>query len=124
MKSIKEILFEVVGIFLFCTALSLFFLQQKQISRSYQEIKNYVMDNDVLYEKSDSTTSDFFTLTKEEVIADLMTGISYDIKINGIYYLAYDFNPFLFDFSSLKETYNKSYVFDSKTGDIEYVSYK
>lgn len=124
MKHIANFLFDLASNAFFIIMVSLLLVEQRYINNLYYQVRDYVTDGSVLYENAKSTTTNFFQLTRQEVISDLLAGISYDIQINGSYYDANGFNPSLFDFTSLKDNYLKSYVKDTKTGKIQYVLYE
>ncbi len=127
MRRLSEFLYELIPIFLFCAAVTLLLFHFKSLSASYQCIKSSIANNEILYESSNlldkqKYMSDDGKVSKKELLITLVSGLTYDVEIDGILYCKDTFDYESFNFTSLQECYEKRYQYD-KDGKIKEVCY-
>lgn len=129
MKTWYRYFYEIVSVLLFCSALTLLFLEQKQLTAAYRIMQQICAGDKILYKtEGERIQSEPVTekkkVSKPELIGILTAEFSYDVEIDGEYFKKEEFTPLLFDFNLLSSSYLRSYVFDKKDGRIVSVKYQ
>lgn len=127
MRQLSEFLYELIPILLFCAAVTLLLFHFKSLSASYQCIKSSIACNEILYESDNSLykqefMSDDGKVSKKDLLITLVSGLIYDVEIDGILYCKDTFDYETFDFASLADCYEKRYQYD-KDGKIKKICY-
>lgn len=121
MQSIAEFVFECLGGMALVIGMVLLFANGKQMAQTYLQVKEVLLEHEVVYEEEQVTkTSD--EVPKEEVMAMLMTELSYPISLDGMIRTKENHNPRFFPYSSLGSFYKKQSVYDNE-GNIKQITY-
>ena len=126
MKQLSEFLYELIPMLLFCVAVTLLFIHFKSLSASYQCMNTLITGNEILYESSNSLNKQNLgndaNVSKKELLITLVSGLDYDIVLEGVCYEKDTFDYETFDFASLADSFEKSYQYD-KDGKIKAICY-
>lgn len=125
MEEVLKGIWIAVGTILLCLALSITFSGDRNLNRVVNQQKEKILDQPVVYEdyqeKNNKNNSD---VSYEEIIASLLDGIEYPVKIEEISLDPENFEPETFDFSLISySNYKRTYVYN-KNNKIELIRYK
>lgn len=114
MESSLTFLERVANILIFCMALTILFLTNKELGNIMTSLKSSISDQQVLYEQSLEVINEDET-TYGEVIGILMSELTCDITINNLELESASYNPQSFNFKQIDRcSYSKSYTLDTK----------
>ena len=124
MDSIEDAMYQVVGVIMFCMALSIFFLMNRNTKDLIAHTRNNINGHEGVYEQRIETITENVEVGHKEVIAALMGELQDTIVVN---YSVFDKNKFSyleFDHSTItRGTYVRSYRYN-EDGSINQVIYK
>ncbi|MFA9463299.1 MAG: hypothetical protein ACERKN_03295 [Velocimicrobium sp.] len=123
----SNFLIELAAIFLCCSALTLLFFHGTSLSKSYHLIKEFISSSDVFYETQGRVDGqkegvEDNSIAKQDLIITLVSGLTYDIELDGDFYLKDSFDYAAIDCSVLADFYKKKYLYD-ETGCIQMIRY-
>lgn len=121
MQFIAEYVFECLGGIALAIGMVLLLANGKQMAQKYMQVKNLLLESKVVYEE-DSVKENLEEIRKEELLAMLMTELSYPISLDGTILTKESHNPRFFLYSNLAPVYKKQYIHD-KDGTIKQVIY-
>ena len=127
MRQLSEFLYELIPILLFCVAVTLLLFHFKSLFASYQCMKSSITCNEIFYESSNflykkSFASDDENISKKDLMITLVSGLTYDIELDDVFYDKDTFDYETFDFGGLADCYEKRYQYD-KDGQIKAICY-
>ena len=114
MDNIKELMFSVMGAFLFCAAITLFLSFTGKVGDMTESVRS--MEN--IDTSIASVTAREYgepEVTYEDVVAEFFTdSLQYDIVIDGTLYRKSEYNLARYDVSGIRETstYRRSCIYD------------
>lgn len=121
MRFLADHIFETIGVIAFAIGFTILMASSRQLQEQYLQAKEMIQENKIAYVE-DSTEEKTDTISREDLISTLMTGISYDVSIDGTTLTAASYNARFFDYSNLADSYTKGYTYD-KNGTIQRIQY-
>lgn len=113
MEAIQEFLFRIFAIIIFCTAIGLLLSNLTIVDKMVGVTKDAVVDNDNMYATSDNVVEDIDIMTADEVISYLISGIEYDVSIDGVVLNGVNFDRYNFNYAFISnDYYSRSYEYD------------
>lgn len=124
MDSIEDALYQIAAVIMFCMALSIFFLMNRNTKELIIHTKDNLNNDRALYIQGIEEFTPITTVDYKDIIATLLSDLYDTINVDGKRIAKEDYSYLQFDYSQIaRKTYTKSYYYN-EDGNINYVYYK
>ncbi|HIS61650.1 MAG TPA: hypothetical protein IAC14_05280 [Candidatus Scybalomonas excrementigallinarum] len=122
MEEVLKGIYIAVGTILLCIALSLVFKDNRGLNQVLDTQKEIILDKSVIYQEYQEEKDK--NVTYQELVAGLLNGIEYPVKVNGVEITPETFEPETFDFALIPQTeYKKTYYYNANN-EIKLIQYQ
>ena len=122
MEEVLKGIYIAVGTILLCIALSLVFKNNRELSQVLDTQKEIILDKSIVYQEYQEEKDK--NITYQELVASLLNGIEYPVKVNGLEITPGTFEPETFDFALIPQTeYKKTYYYNANN-EIKLIQYQ
>ncbi|MBS6559089.1 MAG: hypothetical protein KH355_02305 [Clostridiales bacterium] len=122
MEEVLKGIYIAVGTILLCIALSLVFKNNRELNQVLNTQNEIILDKSVIYQEYQEEKDK--NITYQELVASLLNGIEYPVKVNGVEITPETFEPETFNFSLIPQTeYKKTYYYNANN-EIKLIQYQ